>query len=952
MCQSTAAGGVSFGGGTMGRVNAHFKVLFILVVGTQMGFKPKTHMHSSNIVRMGDSGLTIGTAKFRFAPDVFDAIKTHPQCYRAGVVGPDGFPDIIFGQSLVHPEDKGYTHEWLNHIFEKGRNGSPCEKAFTFGYLTHAAGDLWAHTLVNDFAKGIFPGPADIAGSPPKANIALRHLITEGYIADFTPAGSPTSLSAPNGFVRDTFIRDRPRDFDSDTFCDSPHPRVPTPLAKGSHFDFFLDLRKDLCKHRADINPNVDAICLIDITLVSCAIQLFEAAKHAYMTAWISDIDRGLDVWPQFAEDISRDLFDPPDSALSFDAAKQTATDFLHFTLLSMLGVPDAVGAVLHAVDVVSAVVDTINPLAPLLEKIKSEFVDWIFRNNFGISYTELKARAKHPACHVDGAPMFPSNTSTKLDVLMTGGDVTRPTCNAPPTVNYNVDTFAAFANATMLSRLLLMEPTTLDAVLFELSVGKLYTGNRLAAELGSSKANLMKKNAMLGYAWTIDGNHAWRTSAPDFENGGQDGAGEGMPIWRDCLAHRRAFLTLFKDSDALNLVKTPNHANCEILSDPLPPLSMIREQKAPVLKSCCFVANVKITNHLDFPQRYFFYYRVRQGSAVRYHRVVSRLGDQALNSLESRVEEVSLGTCKPGQYTVELYLFDWMSKVRAESSDNVQIALRQPYWTVPIAKQTFRVIQKPRAQCDVAACSDQPTPDVTTGIGVTGGGGVPEVVAPVPGCCCADGPFPPLDADQDEVADLQDNCPTLANSDQSIRPCASSGGGNPLGIVKSFIDGSAPDFKLIGKLEQAIRSGALNGGQTPPDPCDTCPMCWSCPGAPAGMDAVIRAEARQWRRRRMDPARAMRRVEAIATGLRYVEYGVDVRSSRIGPRGRLLEYEVESKSGGKIAVDIPRVLMSRSYRVFVNNRRVRVQRAIGKDVASLLFNVPKGASAVKIRGR
>ena len=29
--------------------------------------------------------------------------------------------------------------------------------AFTYGFVTHAAGDMWGHTLINDFAGGVFP---------------------------------------------------------------------------------------------------------------------------------------------------------------------------------------------------------------------------------------------------------------------------------------------------------------------------------------------------------------------------------------------------------------------------------------------------------------------------------------------------------------------------------------------------------------------------------------------------------------------------------------------------------------------------------------------------------------------------------------------------------------------------------------------------------------------------
>ena len=52
---------------------------------------------------------------------------------------------------------------------------------------------MWAHTLVNDFAQGVFPGVGDILTDPAAAAIALRHIIIEGYIGDATPGydGNP-----------------------------------------------------------------------------------------------------------------------------------------------------------------------------------------------------------------------------------------------------------------------------------------------------------------------------------------------------------------------------------------------------------------------------------------------------------------------------------------------------------------------------------------------------------------------------------------------------------------------------------------------------------------------------------------------------------------------------------------------------------------------------------------
>ena len=76
----------------------------------------------------------------------------------------DGFPDLVMGQGVIHPNDTG---TWLNRILDMAWSAqeedsfSITEKsqllAFAYGFLVHAGGDLWAHTLVNEFSEGPFP---------------------------------------------------------------------------------------------------------------------------------------------------------------------------------------------------------------------------------------------------------------------------------------------------------------------------------------------------------------------------------------------------------------------------------------------------------------------------------------------------------------------------------------------------------------------------------------------------------------------------------------------------------------------------------------------------------------------------------------------------------------------------------------------------------------------------
>src|SRR6185295_3575310 len=63
--------------------------------------------------------------------------------------------------------------------------------AWSYGFLSHSAGDLFAHSLVNQFAEGVAPGfgaaAASLPGDQRDLGNMLRHLMTEAYIADSLP---------------------------------------------------------------------------------------------------------------------------------------------------------------------------------------------------------------------------------------------------------------------------------------------------------------------------------------------------------------------------------------------------------------------------------------------------------------------------------------------------------------------------------------------------------------------------------------------------------------------------------------------------------------------------------------------------------------------------------------------------------------------------------------------
>lgn len=343
-------------------------------------WKPYTH-NTSALEAYNDAvddGIVVVEGRtYAVAPSVVTALQNWPEFYNAGVIGPDGFPDLTYGQSVIHPEDTG---AWLRHVLrsaqqaqsDPGLLASDKEKilAFSYGFLTHAAGDMWGHTFVNDFALGVFPAVGEILTATEKAAIAMRHIIVEGYIGDATPGydGFQSGTNefearapAPGGDVSDDstpgFGYDAPHAFIYRTLID---PAAATPSdGRGPIIDMFLGLREGL-QDFVSINPDPigDAISAFDDTVaamedveedcnfedvldaihdaIACPIALLvfgftavidsleafvafaagaiEAAALAvldsYIAAWIDDIGSGLMNWSKLGLATTKGLFD------------------------------------------------------------------------------------------------------------------------------------------------------------------------------------------------------------------------------------------------------------------------------------------------------------------------------------------------------------------------------------------------------------------------------------------------------------------------------------------------------------------------------------------------------------------------------------------------------------------------------------------------------------------
>jgi hypothetical protein len=276
-------------------------VCSILMLGLPMpasAWKPYTHNTTAFDAyddAVADGAVTIQGQSYPLRPEVLAALQAWPQYYNAGVIGPDGFPDLTMGQAIIHPE---ITGEWLQHILgrawaaQSDPQFTATERqqilAFAYGFLTHGAGDMWGHSTVNDYAHGVFPGVGQILTSTDDASIAIRHLVVEGYIGDATPGfdGNPDRTDVGGGDLSDdntpAIPYAVPKKFVYQTLID---PAASTPLPnRGPAIDFFLDLRGDLAAERDSLPGNVSDLAGA-IALYDSAVQTLDDANTQFNTA-------------------------------------------------------------------------------------------------------------------------------------------------------------------------------------------------------------------------------------------------------------------------------------------------------------------------------------------------------------------------------------------------------------------------------------------------------------------------------------------------------------------------------------------------------------------------------------------------------------------------------------------------------------------------------------------
>lgn len=516
--------------------------MLVALVGPAFAWKPATHILAANIavapVMAGNNYVTVDGKNYAVDSRVADSIRAFPSYYRAGVCGPDLYPDMVVGQSVIHPDTKlgngsespgdfsaghSFSYEWLRHIFEGGwayyNNHGGDEDgqkilAFTYGFLTHSAGDMWAHTLVNSFARGFFPDITDLAN----IGISIRHIVIEsGYIGSKTP---PTDVSIAHDspvlseFIYNTMIAGGKEG----GFVDSANNDTWS-LGHGPIFGFFLNLRWALD----------DRVAALDGLGPLNPVYLLTLPLNLYMDAWVDDIDDGLKAWPDMSQKIGNALVGTV--PMDWSGAGDAIDEFIFDHVLSMIGFPDFAAEIMEVIhDIMEAFSELIEPLKDAAKELRN----WLVLQATGIDIEEVKDYIANPANHINNPVIgLGPDTSAKLDALMgiPAGD---------PDAKFNPETFAAFKNTVTTSALVLCTPEALNQMLYDHRVGPMFQ---------SGSPNSDKDNFMLGFIHTLDGHEQWRKTTDVTYPNSPSGSpmSEGMPIWSDCLARDRVFRVIYK---------------------------------------------------------------------------------------------------------------------------------------------------------------------------------------------------------------------------------------------------------------------------------------------------------------------------------------------------------------------------------------------------------------------
>lgn len=467
-----------------------------------------------------------------------ETLRNNQAQYRAGVLGPDAYPDILTGQSLIHPDESipDGTNSWLTYLWEE-RSNDDAIKAFITGFLTHAAGDMYGHTFVNHFTGGEF----DIGIN------AVRHVILEGYVGKRTPEirdirnrvvnENSISITGVTNFIYQKMVDARPSSILNRQLIVGENSRLSVPkiysnlraelqrdvqdyYARKREYDQRIAERERAARNCRLLDFSCSAVALYAqanaLRVERAAFIAGNGAVATYKEHWIDDVDSGLRAWPIFSHRLAKVLVFSSEGT-DIEAAEEIAQQYVYDHLLSMAGAPDAVGG---SLSFINEVIESIFPpeVQEAIETMKRDLLSYLLENTFDFTLEEAEAYFKDPERYFDQVMSRPFEDAQRTNLRDFNINVLHISDEGTSNLDevFDYEKIPAAYNTVIMSKLLLLAPTQI---------------NNLAIDLGLRRSSA-SPNVMLGFIRTLDGDNEWVKNVPNV-----------MLFAGDCQVYRQLFM-------------------------------------------------------------------------------------------------------------------------------------------------------------------------------------------------------------------------------------------------------------------------------------------------------------------------------------------------------------------------------------------------------------------------
>lgn len=528
-------------------------------------------------------------------PLVYQALQDHPGQYRAGVLGPDAYPDLLTGQSVIHPDDdegvQGHGADaWLSRLWDvaysQALSGDDRPLAFMAGFLTHAAGDMYAHSFVNHYSGG----PFELGDN------AITHIVVEGFVGERTPPLPADwyefSIEGVEDFLYEQTIdaTRHPRTPIYDLYLKKAGSKWTLPRLFGE-IRSFLEDRNDDWRSLSYPHPS----------------KILGAPLHAYRKAWQEDIDKGLRHLPAVSIEVARHLFYNPARVADTDATRDVLDSYFHHHMLSMLGAPDiAVEFIAFINDATNWVMNTLNipnPLAALQDRV----LDYLAEKATGTTFTGWKSYLTSPTPAMVTVPRL-INANPTLCPSTPAGPNTVPLppghqrivnehpqfadckheIEAQMALNhlqfYRWERFAPAFNTVRMSKLLLLGGPGRESLMQQLGYPA-----QVPLRYNPQAASTAVDNAMVGFMRSLDGSRQWS----EFD--------DQMVAHFDCYLYSKLFTDQKGARDADQAPLT--YRGGEALPHACPDVDTVQFERGPLgPEDAICASDVQVTITLDEP--------------------------------------------------------------------------------------------------------------------------------------------------------------------------------------------------------------------------------------------------------------------------------------------------------------------------------------------------------------